>query len=107
MTGLFDGVAGVLSGVFGAPVTFLPASGGSQVVQSVFRETPITVTGPDGGDVLIVAPTWRVSRAVLASVARGDLITLADGRQFKILNQITTGSPAADAFTLCEMELVP
>jgi hypothetical protein len=104
---LFDGMAGVLNGVFGAPVTYLPAGGIPRDIRSIFRETPITIGGSDGGDVLIEAPTWRVSKADLAGAARGDRIALPDGRVFRVLNRIGTGSPAADAFILHELELVP
>lgn len=107
MTGVFDGMAGVLNDVFGAPVTYLPSSGPTQLVQSVFREEPITVAGPDGNDVLIEAPTWKVPRSVLAPLPRGAQIQLPDGRLFRVLNRIGTGSPASDAFIVYEMELVP
>lgn len=106
MPGVFDGMAGVLNAVFGAPVTYLPVNGQSVAVQSVFREEPITVSGSDGGDVLIEAPTWKVPSDVLSDVPRGARITLADGRIYRILNRIGTGSPAADAFVVYELELV-
>jgi hypothetical protein len=107
MTALFDGMAGVLNSTFGASVTYLPASGGTLTVHSVFRETPIEIAGDAGGTVLIEAPTWRVPVSLLASASRGDRIQLGDGRIFKVLNGIKTGSPAADHFRLYEMELVP
>ena len=107
MTSVFDGLAGVLNGVFGAPVVFTPQGGSSQTLKSMFRETPITVSGPDGGDVLIVAPTWRVPRDILTDVRRGDTITVPDGRVFKVLNQLPSGSPAQDAFVLYELEHLP
>ncbi len=93
--------------MFGTPVTYVPLVGAAVPVQSVFRETPITVTGPDGGDVLIEAVTWRVPKTSLMGVVRGDHILLSDGRRFRVLNQIGTGSPATDAFVVYEMELVP
>lgn len=100
-------MAGALSQVFGASVLFVPQVGSPRSIQSIFRETPITVTGPDGGDVLIVAPTWRVARDLLSDAARGDQIEVAGGRRFKILNQLPSGSPASDAFMVYELELVP
>lgn len=106
MTSIFNGMAGVLNATFGAPVTFIPAFGPRLTVQSVFREPPVTVAGQDGGDVLIEQPIWRVPRDRLAHAARGDQIQLADGRRFKILNRIGTGSPATDAFVEYELEAV-
>lgn len=103
---LLDGMAELLTGVFGAPVSFQPIAGPARVVQSVFREDPITVGGSDGGDVLIEAPTWRVPKTALINALRLDRIQVADGRVFQILNKIGTGSPAADAFVVYELELV-
>lgn len=104
MTSIFDGMAGVLNSVFGAPVMYLPQTGEPRAVQSVFRESPITVSGPDGGDVLIVAPTWKVPRNLLPEVRRNDQIEVSGGRLFKVLNQIGSGSPASDAFIIYELE---
>ncbi|SOC13758.1 hypothetical protein SAMN05877809_10710 [Rhodobacter sp. JA431] len=106
MSSIFDGVAGMLGDVFGAPVTYQPKSGAAVVVQSIFREEPITITGEQGQDVLIEAPSWRVPRDLLSGVKRGDQIALADGRVFQVLAQIGTGSPASDAFVLYELEPV-
>lgn len=107
MSGVFAGMAGALNKVFGAPIVFTPQVGAPQTLQSVFRETPISVSGADGGDVLIVAPTWRVPKSILSTAQRGDLITVPDGRQFRILNQLASGSPADDAFILYELEELP
>lgn len=107
MTRVFDGMAGILNNVFGAPVLYVPQTGAARSVQSIFRETPITISGPDGGDVLIVAPTWQVPRTLLIDVRRNDQIEVSGGRLFKILNQITTGSPATDAFIVYELEALP
>lgn len=106
MASIFDGLAGVLNATLGAPVTYLPMGGAELTVQSVFREEPITVTGDNGQDVLIEAPSWRVPKSVLTNVRRGDRIRVADGRIFRILNSIGTGSPAVDAFVLYELEPV-
>lgn len=107
MTSVFDGMAGVISATLGASATYLPVTGSAAQIRGVFREEPIEVAREDGSVVLIEAPTMRVSRAVLADVRRGDRFLLADGRTFKVLNRIGTGSPAADAFFVYELELVP
>lgn len=107
MSGVFRGMAGALNVMFGATVLYIPLTGGPRTIKSVFRETPITISGPDGGDVLIVAPTWRVPKNLLSNAVRFDQIELADGRRFKVLNQLPSGSPATDAFILYEMEMVP
>ena len=99
-------MAGALSQVFGASVLFIPQVGSPRSIQSIFRETPITVVDDNGHDVLIVAATWRVPKTAISDAAKGDQIELADGRRFRVLNRLPTGSPAADSFVLYKMELV-
>lgn len=110
MTSVFDGMAGVLNSVFGAPVTIKPVSGGILEVPAVFRAEPIEVAGTDGHAVLISAPTLRVKRDVLPDIGHGDLVipsvASASGKTFRVLNRIATGSPASDAFLVCELEEV-
>ena len=104
MASVFDGMAGVLTSVFGASVLFVPQVGTSRAIQSVFRETPITIVGEDGRDLLIFAPTWRVQKDLLSNAVRGDQIEVTGGRRFGIKNQIGSGSPADDAFVIYELE---
>lgn len=106
MPSIFDGMAGILSDVFGDSVVFLPRGGSARPVISMFRETPIEVDGADGQIVRIDAPTWRVRRDLAAEVGRGDRITVADGRAFQVMVVHPTGSPASDAFLICECQLV-
>lgn len=106
MTSVFDGLAGITAAVFGANILYQPKVGSSREVQSVFREQPIEATDQDGHPVLIVAPTWRVQRALVPELARGDKILPANGKTYSIKNLWPSGSPAADAAVICEMELV-
>lgn len=106
MTSIFDGVAGILADVVGDLVAYQPQSGVSRDIQSIFREAPIEVEGADGHEVLITAPSWRVSRHLAPEVRRGDRISVPGGRAFKIMNVHPTGSPARDAFVVCELQLV-
>ena len=103
MTGIFDGMSGILSEVFGSRITYFPQDGTSRQIQSIFRETPIEVEGADGQLVRIDAPTWRVRRDLAPDLRRDDRITLADGRSFRVMVVHSLGSPARDAFQLCEM----
>lgn len=105
MTSIFDGMTGIFAGVFGAPVIWHPAGGADQQIQSIFREAPIEVDGADGQIALIEAPTWRVARNLVPGVARGDRITVRDGRSFRITAVHSGGSPAEDAFVICELHL--
>lgn len=106
MTGIFDGMAGVLNGVFGAPVTHYPAAGGSAVLQGVFREDPVEVLADERGTILIEAPTLRLLRDDALSVARGDTIDPGRGKTYRVLNRLTAGSPASDGFWTFELEEV-
>ena len=105
MTSVFDGMTGILADVFGAPVIWHPANGSDTVIQSIFRESPIVVDGADGQIVRIEAPSWRVARDLAPTVARGDQITIADGRSFRVMVVHNTGSPAQDAFFICELQI--
>ena len=104
MPSIFDGMTGILADVFGDPVTYLPAGGAARPVQSVFREAPIEVEGADGQIVRIDAPSWRVARDLAPEVRRNDRITVPDGRSFVIMVVHPTGSPASDAFLICELQ---
>lgn len=103
MSSLFDGVAGLLSDVFGGPVIYRPKGGDERAIQSVFRKAPLEAIDSDGHPVLIVAPTWRVRRDLAPEVTRGDRIVPGDGVIYEIQNTHVSGSPASDAFILCEL----
>lgn len=103
MTRLFDGMAGVLAGVLGAPVTYTPAGGSARSVQSILRRAPLRVSGPDVVDELVVAPTWRVRADLVPEIARDDTVTDALGT-LRIVNIWPQGSPGADAHLICELE---
>lgn len=109
MTGVFDGMAGVLSDVLGAPVTIQPIkTGGFSTVQAIFRKDPIEVPSEDGEPVLMLSPTLKVRRDLVPAIERGDLVepTLTPGVQYRVVNTLPTGSPASDGFILCELEEV-
>lgn len=103
MAALFTGMTRLLAGVFGDRVTYQPHSGPAREIRSIFRETPITVAGADGQDLMIEAPTWRVARDLAPEVARGEVITVPDGRRFRVTVVHKNGSPSADAFWICEL----
>ncbi|MBW7057308.1 hypothetical protein KY389_11490 [Paracoccus bogoriensis] len=103
MTGVFDGIAGTLSGVFGSMVAFRPATGDARDVQSIFRLSPIEITGADGQILRIDAPTWRVSRDLVPEAARGDRIDVPGRGLYRLMVSHDSGSPAADAFVIWEL----
>lgn len=106
MTALFDGMAGALNEVFGAPVLYRPLAGEVAVIQSVFRTEPVTVLDQDGGAVVIAEPTWRAPKDKVFGAVRGDLIEPGDAKTYRILRRIPNPSPATDAFAVFAMEEV-
>ncbi|WP_273689024.1 head-tail joining protein [Ketogulonicigenium vulgare] len=105
MTALFDGVAGLLTGTFGTIVEYRRDGRLEWAdIPSTFREQPIEVTDAEGRDVLIIAPTWRVIRSLVPDLKRDDLVRPASGKIYRVLNFDPTGSPAADAQVLCQLE---
>lgn len=108
MTALFDGMAGVLNGVFGAPLVYTPVGLSPRVVQGVLRLGPIEVTDSEGHSVVIASPTLRIPRDVPDVGRRGDRVTSEryPDRVFSILNEIESVSPAHDGFSIMELEEV-
>lgn len=106
MTGLFDGLASLVSDVFGQPVLYLPAQGAARQVISVFREDPVPVSDAEGRDILVMAASWRVRADLVPELRRGDRIAPfgADGAQYRVLAVQGSGSIAADAFAICPLE---
>ncbi|WP_376872375.1 hypothetical protein [Albirhodobacter sp. R86504] len=106
MRELFSGISGLLNDVFGDPVSYQPAGGAARVVQSVFRFEDALSSGPDGHDVLMLLPIWRVPKDLGITPAKGDLIQPGDGKTYEIVNQRPSVSPADDRFIICELEEV-
>ncbi len=106
MTSVFDGMAGILNAVFGAPVTVM--GNFPQVVQAIFREMPYEQESADGRTFVVVTPTVQIRKSDIASLSPGDLVVPAatPGRSFKVLKPIPSGSPASDAFVTYVLEEV-
>lgn len=108
MTGIFDGMAGVIAGVLGRPdIAYTPAGGTARAVRSIFRETPVETQDSEGVSVLITSPSWRVERHLVPELRAGDMVEPGNGRAYRVKNVWPSGSPAADAAVICELSLVP
>lgn len=105
---LFDGMAGILTDVFGAPVTYTPAGGAPVQVSAVFRAAPIEVSDGEGHTTLITAPTLRVRRDILPGLRRDDRVepSIRPGEVYEVINVLPTASPASDAFVIAELERI-
>lgn len=107
MTSLFDGVSGLISGVFGAPVTLTSQTGAVRIIEAVIRNSPVELMGEDGRGVLDVAPQMRVVAWVAAGIEVGDHVETASGVRYRVLHRQPSGSPATDAMTLFGLEVLP
>ena len=105
MTTVFNGMTSVLNQVFGADVTFVPATGPTALVRSVFRETPVEVADGDTGRTIVGVASWTVARPFADTVLTGDEIEVGD-RRFSVLARYPSGSPATDAFVRFVLEEV-
>nr|RDS94660.1 hypothetical protein DWF04_16135 [Cereibacter sphaeroides f. sp. denitrificans] len=96
----------ILTGVLGAPVSYLPQSGPARDVSSIFREEQVEAEDPEGRIVLIMAPIWRVRRDLVPELARRDRIQIAAGRVYEVDEIWPPATPAADALTRCTLRKV-
>lgn len=101
--GLFDGLTGIAAAVLGDPVSYTPSGGEARLVQSILRRSPVRAQAPDGVEVLITAPSWRVRADLVPEIARNDRVSLG-GRDYRVVNLWPQGSPAGDANLICELE---
>ncbi|WP_118138753.1 hypothetical protein, partial [Oceanicella sp. SM1341] len=94
---LFDGLTGLLDDVFGAQVTVTPPAGAARPVQAVFREGPVTVLGAEGQEVTTVLPTLSGARDKLAALVPGGTVRPGNGKTYRCISALPSGSPADDA----------
>lgn len=107
MTSIFDGMAGALNDVFGAPVVYRGPGGAAEVtIRSVFRREPVEELGEGGTFVVVHRPTWDVPKAHATGIGRGGEIVPGDGRWYRVLRRVPSVSPAADAFVRFDLEEV-
>jgi hypothetical protein len=103
MSGLFDGVAGLLSDVFGSPVTLVSQAA---QIQAVIRSEPVPLVAPDGRTTLDMRPEMRVTSGIAAEIYSGDSIVTASGKAYRIVARQPSGSPAADAMVIFDLEVI-
>ncbi len=99
MTGIFDGLSGVLNATFGAPVRMTPQVGLPVSFRGIFRETPTLAVDGNGREVVTTALILRAPAPLADDLARADSVepSVAPGRLFRVLSRVPGGSPAADA----------
>lgn len=106
--GIFDGMTGVLNGVFGAPVAVTTDKFGTQSIDAIFRREPVRIIGDDNRETMSELPTLSVPHDVVDAycIVVGSRVEPGDGATYRIVNHAPSGSPASDAFTTFELEEV-
>lgn len=99
MTTVFDGMAGALNAVFGAPVTIFPGGGAGVAIQGVIRDQEIQVADREGeSSVWVVETILRAQRDVVTAMVRGDVVETGAGDRYAVRYRMPVSSPAADRF---------
>lgn len=97
MTSVFDGMAGVLNGVFGAPVTIHPGGGGGVEIRGVIRDREVEVPDGDGQVVLGTFTTLKAQVGDVTGLVRGNAVSQG-ARSWTVDYRLPSESPAADRF---------
>lgn len=99
-------MSGILDEVFGGPVLVTPKGGSEREARAVFREGPVLVLGRDGQEVTTVIPTLSGDRRQLEDLVRGSLVAPGNGKTYRCLSALPSGSPAEDARLTIELERI-
>ncbi|WP_226628419.1 hypothetical protein [Alloyangia pacifica] len=106
MTSVFAGMTGILDAVLGDSVTVQPKGGAERAEQAVFREGPVLVLGRDGQEVTTVLPTLSGDRLKLQDLMRGSTVKPGNGKTYRVLSSMPSGSPADDARLTLKLEMI-
>lgn len=104
---VFDGLAGTLNAVFGAPVTITPPVGLAVTAKGILRELPQFEDDPDRRGHFVPQFAMQIPKPVPSALVKGATVTQASGRTFKVLGVFPDRSPAADAFMVAHLEEQP
>ena len=96
MTSIFDGLAGVVADVFGAPVTIAPGGASPVTIQAVLRQRQIEVAAEDGEPVIMLETVLRAPSADVATLVEGDLVTDVLGRSWRVRYRLPPDAPSLD-----------
>ena len=96
MASIFDGLSSLTNTVFGDLVSVTPEGQATRDIQAVFRERPTTVLTEDGHEIVTVVPTLRAPADILADLLPGGTVSPGNGKTYRCIAPMTTGSPASD-----------
>ena len=80
--GIFDGLAGALNAVFGAPATIFPENGSGTVIRAVFRHELREISDEHGGMPLSRAAVFKAQKEDVVSLSSGDRVEI-DGVSYR------------------------
>ncbi|WP_353472328.1 hypothetical protein PVT71_13630 [Salipiger sp. H15] len=106
MPSVFAGMTGILDAVLGDAVTVQPKGGAERTERAVFREGPVLVLGQNGQEVPTVLPTLSGDRRALADLVRGSRVAPGNGKTYRVLSSLPSGSPAEDSRLTLELEMI-
>lgn len=95
MTRIFDGMSGILSGVFGGSVEIEPGGGSAVAIEAIFREEEVEVADDEGEAVLAVLPVLKAAAPLVAGLEDGDRVT-AGGVAYRVRYRMPNPRPASD-----------
>jgi len=103
---IFNGMAGALNSVFGAPVTITPQGGSATTVTGIFRIASQEVDLGEGRTRMVDVPTIRLRAGALGGIAAKAIVapSITPGRTFRALDRSLNSSPANDAMQVWLLE---
>ena len=107
MTSVFDGMGSILNAVLGDVVSVTPPAGNARDQHAIFREGPEPVLGRDGIEVMTVMPTLSGLEIELTDLVPDGTVRPGNGKQYKCIAPMKSGSPATDALIKIELEEIP
>lgn len=106
MSRIFDGIAGILTGVFGDTVTATPVGGSAGDIQGIFRDSDVPVLNDAGAETISPFPTIVMHRDDAAALIPGGLVEPGNGSTYKCLAKMDGGSPDPRGLVTVQLEKV-
>lgn len=108
MPTVFDGIAGVLTAVFGASGTITPPSGPAVTLSGILRENPDWQSDGDQRDHYVPVYTLQVKKPAPPELVRGATVSgFGHPSTFRVSGVFADRSPANDAFMVAHLEIIP
>lgn len=105
---IFDGMAGVINQVLGAPVVITPPAGPPATLHGLFRDSPVEEAAAMGRPYGVSVFTLQLQKPRHPAVVKGAKVepSIRPGERFRVLGIYSDRSPASDAFEIVELEVI-